>query len=89
MLPIGVLQLNPWYGHILGGVPVILTGPTYIKPTDKLYCLFDGIKVDGVYVSQTQVLCVTPRVTKIGRVNVQLFYNGFKYERESSFYSSK
>ena len=89
MLLIGALQLNPWYGHILGGVPVILTGPTYIKSTDKLYCLFDGIKVDGVYVSQTQVLCVTPRLTKIGRVNVQLFHNGFKYPRQSSFYSRK
>ena len=89
MLPIGVLQLNPWYGHILGGVPVILTGPTYIRSTDKFYCLFDDIKVDGVYVSQTQVLCVTPRLKKIGRVNVQLFRNGFKYERQSSFYSRK
>ena len=89
MLLIGSLQFNPWYGNILGGVPVILTGPTYIKSTDKLYCLFDGIKVDGVYVSQTQVLCVTPRLTKTGRVSVQLFHNGIKYPRQSSFYSSK
>ena len=89
MLLIDAFQLNPWYGNILGGVPVILTGPTYIKSTDKLYCLFDGVKVDGVYVSQRQVLCVTPRLRKIGKVNVQLFHNGFKYEKESLFYSSK
>ena len=84
MFFIGGLQLNPLFGHILGGVPVILTRPKTISIAfNVVYCVFDGIKVDGVTVSQTQVLCVTPRLTKIGRVNVQLD------QRKASFYSSK
>ena len=80
MSVIGVLQINPLFGHILGGVAVILTRPPSVSIT---YCVFDGIKVDGVIVSQTQVLCITPRLTKIGRVSVQLD------QSKASFYSSK
>ena len=80
MSVIGALQLNPLFGHILGGVPVILTRPPSVSIS---YCIFDGIKVDGVSVSQTQVLCVTPRLTKVGRVSVQLD------QSKASFYSSK
>ena len=83
MLLIGVLQLNPLFGHILGGVPVIFTRPNTILITFNVYCVFDGIKVDGVIVSQTKILCVTPRLTKVGRVSVQLD------QRKASFYSSK
>ena len=71
------------FGHILGGVPVILTRPQIILIAFNVYCIFDGIKVDGVSVSQTQVLCVTPRLTKVGRVSVQLD------QRIASFYSSE
>ena len=83
MFFIGGLQLNPLFGHILGGVPVILTRPKTISIAFNVYCVFNGIKVDGVIVSQTQVLCITPRLAKIGRVSVQLD------QSKASFYSSK
>ena len=55
------------FGHILGGLQVTMTKPKAISIAFNVYCVFDGINVDYVIVSQTRVLSITPTLTKIGR----------------------
>ena len=83
------LQLSPWYGHILGGVPVIIAVPTYIKEGRTVTCRFHKTEVTCLSISSSEVLCITPQLNITGRVRVHLqhAYNehdGLFYSREYS-----
>lgn len=84
-----IIHLSPWYGHILGGVPVIITVPEYIKEELTVMCHFHGIEVRGFIVSSYHVLCVTPQLNVTGRVLVQLKHQFKPYGYNSSFFSRK
>ena len=83
------LQIQPWYGHILGGVPILISGP-YFKEDDRITLSFDNFNmVECTYINSKESLCITPRLTKIGRVTVKLYQNNSRYEKTTNFYSSK
>uniref|UniRef100_A0A1X7TZR4 EGF-like domain-containing protein n=2 Tax=Amphimedon queenslandica TaxID=400682 RepID=A0A1X7TZR4_AMPQE len=82
-----IIHLSPWYGHIFGGVPVILTVPEYIKEELTITCQFHDIEVRGFLVSPYQVLCITPQLNVTGRAPVQLKHQFKPYGYNSSFYS--
>ena len=61
-----------------------------ISATDDITCLFDGVWTNGVYIAQTKVLCVSPKLTRTGRVNFQLQVTGTKlFSGEATFTSCK
>ncbi|XP_019851539.1 PREDICTED: uncharacterized protein LOC109581663 [Amphimedon queenslandica] len=82
-LTAGALRLSPWYGHIFGGVPVILTSPKFVKQQQLVTCRFHNTEVRGFPISSTEVLCITPKLNVTGRVSVQLQH---AYTHEASFY---
>ena len=65
------LEIAPRSGHVLGGTAVLITGPC-LEETDNITCVFDGIEVDGLFVSMMLALCVSPPLTEIGRRPLQL-----------------
>ena len=44
-------------------------GPCF-NPSDTVKCFFGPIPVPGIYESQNSVICVSPVITKYGRVKV-------------------
>uniref|UniRef100_A0A1X7SNW7 Uncharacterized protein n=1 Tax=Amphimedon queenslandica TaxID=400682 RepID=A0A1X7SNW7_AMPQE len=81
-----ILHLSPWYGHIFGGAPVILTVSEYIKKGLTITCHFHNIEVRGFLLSPYQVLCITPQLNITGRVPVQLKHQFKPNGYNSSFY---
>ena len=80
------LQIRPSYGHILGGVPVLVSGPPF-KQDSEIKVSFDDIMVNCIYVNIDDALCISPFFTKTGRVTVTLHYN--TYDKTTTFYSSE
>ena len=69
----GNLKLTPHYGNQLGGAPILVSGDdvTFAENHD-ITCIFGDEKVDGVYVNEEQVLCVSPELPQTGVVLFQL-----------------
>ena len=65
------LEIAPRSGHVLGGTAVLITGPC-LEESDNITCVFDGIEVEGLFVSMMLALCVSPPLTEIGRRPLQL-----------------
>ena len=82
------LTLDPSYGNVAGGTAVLISGLLF-RRSDEIKCTFDGIGVEGVYLSDQQVLCTSPQLSRTGRVPVQLYCNGKLLQRDGVFYSSK
>ena len=85
---IGTLQLKPWYGNILGGIPMIVQGP-YFKPDDEITCSFNDITVNCTRVDGDYAICRAPGLTYTSRAAVRLFLNGVKFQSDSYYYSCK
>ena len=87
-----VITLAPRLGNVLGGTPVLVSGPC-LEETDNIVCTFDGVVVDGVYINETMALCVSPCLSTIGRVvfevNVTTLNGTIKFEGETAFFSCK
>ena len=80
--------MSPWYGHILGGVPVILTVPEDIFDEGLMVtCHFHNVQVKCLCINSYQVSCITPELNITGRVPVKLQHKIKQYK--SSFYSRK
>ena len=56
---------------MLGGTGVKVTGPC-LNTTDQIICGFDNKKVEGVYIDETSLLCVSPNVSRVGEVDFEL-----------------
>ena len=71
---IGMILLDPSYGNMLGGTCIIvtLTGSQFISEEDDIFCIFDGLQTKGVFLTENKALCVTPQLTKTGRLNFTL-----------------
>ena len=84
------LTLGPRFGSVLGGTAVIVSGPCF-EETDNISCVFNGVEVEGVFVSMTQSLCISPQLSVLGRVSFRLRVNASngntKYEGTSEFLS--
>ena len=65
------MTLGPRFGSVLGGTAVLVSGPCF-EETDNISCVFNGVEVEGVFVSMTQCLCISPQLSVLGRVSFQL-----------------
>ena len=76
---------------MLGGSPILVSGPYFaVEEEDKIICLFNGTPVDGIFINQQQVLCVSPPLSQTGRVQFQLFVRGnTSFYGESTFVSGR
>ena len=81
--------IAPRMGNMLGGTPVQVAGPC-LQETDVITCAFDGAVVEGIYISDMLAVCVSPRLSSIGRVAFQLTVStsgAIRYEGETIFFS--
>ena len=87
----GIITLNPCHGNVLGGSPIVVSGPYFtVQEADQITCLFNGTAVDGIFVNNQQVLCVSPTLSQTGRVPFQLFVRGnTTFYGESVFVSGR
>ena len=73
---IGRIALRPRYGSELGGTPIIATGDKLSAgEDDNVTCVFDGVESDGFVTKDGQVLCVSPEMSRTGRVPFRLQIN--------------
>lgn len=82
------LTLNPSYGNMAGGTAVVISGLLF-RQTDNILCTFDGIRVEGVVLSDLQALCTSPQLHRTGRIPVLLYRNGHLLQQDGIFYSCK
>ena len=77
LLTTGIITLNPRYGNVLGGSSILVSGPYFtVQEEDNITCLFNDTAVDGIFVNNQQVLCVSPTLSQTGRVPFQLLVTG-------------
>ena len=60
---------------MLGGQTVTVQGPCFDQH-DNIVCSFDGVMVTGVFVSRFKVVCISPQLSRTGRVTFRLTVNG-------------
>lgn len=86
---IGMINLDPPYGSMLGGSGVTVTGDNLIvSEGDEIMCFFDGNEVRGVYVSQEKVLCIAPMLERTGRLQFRLRVIGRNFFSGDSTFTS-
>lgn len=80
----GTLQIWPWFGNMLGGQEVNITGPCfgyhpfkdsdYFQPYDTIYCRWgdseDSPKTIGEVITILRARCVMPKIFYNGRINL-------------------
>ena len=66
-----MLFLAPRLGNILGGTPVQLSGPCF-EVNDDITCYFGDISVKGTRLNENRVLCVSPELSRTGRIDLKL-----------------
>ena len=76
---------------MLGGSPIVVSGPYFtVQEADQITCLFNDTAVDGIFINNQQVLCVSPTLSQTGRVPFQLFVRGnTMFYGESVFVSGR
>ena len=72
----------------MGGVPITVSGPSF-KKADQINLQFDDVVADCEYVNSIHALCVSPFLSKTGRVTVRLYHNNELYDSSTTYYSSK
>ena len=76
---------------MFGGTPVIATGPSF-STSDTISCHYGDIKVEHIYISNEQILCVSPSFNKIGEIILVVYVtanNGVTTTFGSTFSSSE
>lgn len=53
------LTLSKRAGSLLGGDYLIVSGLS-LREDDEIFCMFDKTEVEGLYISETRALCITP-----------------------------
>lgn len=86
-----MIKIEPAYGNMLGGTGVVVSATQLaIGEDDEIQCVFDGIKVRGVYVNERQALCISPLLSRTGRLSFQIIVTGSTiFSGESTFTSCK
>ena len=76
---------------MLGGSSILVSGPYFtVQEEDQITCLFDDTPVVGIFVNNQQVLCVSPALSRTGRVPFQLLVTGgTEFIGQSVFVSGK
>ena len=73
------IVLEPSSGSMLGGTLIQIIGNNISFDEELTYtCLFDETEEEGVYFMQSgveQILCVSPLLRRIGRINFTLSYS--------------
>ena len=87
----GAINLNPSYGSMLGGTGVLVSGDRlHLGVQDNISCIFDGINVVGIYVSELQALCISPTLELTGQLEFRLSVRGsINFTGETTFTSCK
>jgi hypothetical protein len=79
-------------GTMLGGTPVVISGPTFSE-TSTIVCSFDGNESPGTYVSDDVAVCVTPAFASVGWISlnviVKLESGVVTYTDQDCFYSGR
>ena len=85
------LKLFPRYGSVLGGTAVQVFGPCFDAYAEQnIMCSFDGVEVPGLYINKDSVICVSPAMTRLGRVDFALHISGTTMQfAKTTFYSCK
>ena len=82
--------MPPRYGSVLGGTAVRVFGPCFDEFSNRsITCSFDGIEVAGIYVDENSIMCVSPALTTLGRVDFVLHIRGAADFQKATFYSCK
>ena len=75
-----MITLEPSFGSMLGGTGVMVSSAdiseSFFKEDNELKCSFGGTEVEGVFVSGSEVLCVTPQQSETGRLVFQIVAEG-------------
>ena len=81
----------PRYGSVLGGAAVQVFGPCFDEFVNhSIYCFFDEIEVQAIHVDTDSIICISPGLTALGRIDFTLYINNVEAEfQESTFYSCK
>ena len=76
---------------MLGGSSVLVSGPSFtVQEEDNITCMFDDTAVNGIFISNQQVLCVSPPLSNTGRVPFRLLMAGeTEFVGQSVFVSRK
>ena len=85
------LTLFPRYGSVLGGTAVQVFGPCFDEFINQsIYCFFDDIEVQAIHFDTDSVICISPGLTSLGRIDFTLHIENIKAEfQKSTFYSCK
>ena len=71
------IYLEPRYGSELGGTPIIVSGTNLtVSEEDDITCVFDGRETEGHAINDEEVFCVSPELTRTGRVPFKLRIQG-------------
>ena len=89
----GNVELTPHFGNQLGGAPIIVSGNNVtFREYDDMTCIFGDKRVDGVYINEEQVLCVSPGLPQTGIILFQLVVlrnETFFFRGEANYNSCK
>ena len=85
------LTLFPRYGSVLGGTAVQVFGPCFDEFVNhRIYCSFDEIEVQAIHVNTDSIICISPTLTSLGRIDFAIYIENVKAEfQKSTFYSCK
>jgi len=67
--------ITPRHGNVLGGQTVTVQGPCFDQ-YDNNVCVFDGVEVTSVFISRFKIVCISPQLSRTGRVPFNLTVNG-------------
>lgn len=79
--------ITPHHGNVLGGQTVTVQGPCFDQH-DNNVCVFDGVEVTSVFVNRFKIVCISPQLSRTGRVPFNLTVNGDQ-RGEATFSSCK
>lgn len=80
------LSFAPESGNMLGGTVVNITGPCF-NPEDKIICKFDvSDPVDGVVINKNRAVCVQPRLSAEGYVNLEIAVGSGRYKWKGKYF---
>ena len=80
--------ITPHFGNQLGGTPVLIRG--IFNESVNISCVFGTIETRGVRISETQAMCISPRLDFAGPVEFNVFVNDALIPNNSvRFYARK
>ncbi|XP_035685252.1 sushi domain-containing protein 2-like [Branchiostoma floridae] len=85
----GPVTIFPFFGTMLGGTEVSISGPCFADPSVEIWCKFgDKDPVQG-WLDNTKAVCISPFLSVPGRIPLQLSADGGNtYEHEDVFTSA-